>query len=147
MQQNVGKFDIPVNDSQRPNIPAAKHNLPHDVAGLNLCQFLAQFKQHPQVISVAVVLDHVNFRASFDRTVEFDTVVRLDHIVDKNFFLYAIHVILADVLHIHYFAGKSRWIRVFDFWLESSLHNGTKLTLAQLFVEKDQIALNLSDVS
>ena len=113
MQEDVCKFDVSVHYLQPLHIVDTLNKLAHDDAGLFLLQSASLLKQHRQIITIRVLLDHVDLRRRLDRLVMLDAVVARDHAMNLHLLKHLLHLGILKALRIDHLTSIYRLLRVY----------------------------------
>ena len=73
---------------------------------------MTDLKQHSQVISICILLHHVNVLTCFDGLVESNRVFTLNHSVNSHLFVDTVKVFFADITDFNDFASIDFFSRI-----------------------------------
>ena len=93
-----------MNNTESPDILDALHDLLGDDPSLLLLYALTDAKQYAQIISIGILLHHIDIRACLDCLVKPYGVGTAYHSMDSNFFVNTSKVLLRYVCNLHDFA-------------------------------------------
>jgi hypothetical protein len=101
MEQDVCQFHVSVNDVKAPYVFEACNNLTQNQANLYLGERFAESEEDRQIEAIAEVLHHVDVRIGLDGLVQSDALFTFDHVVETDFLLYAVHIVLANCCNLN----------------------------------------------
>ena len=145
MQQDIGEFHISVNHVQLPNLNQTLDHLSQDQAHFSLAESFPNLEEDGKVATVAILHHHVDVGSRLDSLVEADGVGTLDEVVESNFFLDAVHVLLRDRNNFDYFTGISFINLLFLLFMFLCFTHLSILTNAKHFLNVDKIVSHFSD--
>ena len=104
MEKNISKLHVSMNDTQVPYILDSNDQLTQDYTSLFLLDLLSNFEKNAQVVTICILLHHVDVLTCFDGLMKSDRVITFYHAMNLYLFVNTIQIFLTDVTYFNDFA-------------------------------------------
>jgi hypothetical protein len=134
-----------VDHVQLPNLNETLNHLSQDQTDFTLGELLPHSEKHGQIRPIAILHNHVDVRAGLDSLVKTHGLVTLDEVVQANFLLDTLHVLLGNLHNVNNLTSVNLVDLLLRFLLLLRLANFTVLTDTQHFLNVNKIVSYFSN--